>query len=135
MKILQSLKRMISSFSLFRFFNYSVTDIYAQNKHHDQSSLKNASLMTDMVQENARDKEAVKRVRASIKEQQQSMDVRALKPHDPTCLDPISCTKDKCFVFKPDIISRINTPTKAELAKIKRNIKKNAKIINELNLR
>lgn len=51
-----------------------------------------------MTQENP----VVSRVKESFKQQEQEMQMRALKPHQ--CNDPLTCTKDPCWEFEPDKI-------------------------------
>lgn len=46
--------------------------------------------------------ETIKRVRKSFKEQQQAMDARALKAHEISCDDFLTCAKDTCFIQEPD---------------------------------
>lgn len=60
--------------------------------------------ITSTVQEDTRAKESVKRFNKSFEQQQQSLNIRALKPHE--CADPLTCEKDKCFTWKPDKIVR-----------------------------
>lgn len=51
-----------------------------------------------------RTKETIKRVAAVFEEQAEQIQTMALKPHDPTCEDPLTCTKEICFIFVPDKI-------------------------------
>ena len=53
---------------------------------------------------NIRDIEVRKRVKKAFEQQAQAMNARAMMPHDPTCKDPVSCTKKKCFKWEPDLI-------------------------------
>lgn len=55
-------------------------------------------------QESSRDIEARKRVKKAFEEQQSAMNARAMKAHDPSCVDPLTCKKRKCFKFAPDKI-------------------------------
>ncbi len=55
-------------------------------------------------QEDQSTQDTIKRVRASMKKQQQDMNTRALKSHDPSCSDVFNCRKDPCFVWAPDKI-------------------------------
>lgn len=56
----------------------------------------------DVVQEDPRDQQAVKRVRAAFDAQQIQMQTRALKKHGSDCIDILNCKKDICFVGSPD---------------------------------
>lgn len=44
----------------------------------------------------------VSRVKEQFKRQEQETQIRALKPHQ--CGNPISCTKEVCFIWEPDKI-------------------------------
>lgn len=55
-------------------------------------------------QADVRTLETIKRVRKSFKEQESQMQARAMKAHDPSCLDVVACKKRKCFKFEPDKI-------------------------------
>ena len=56
------------------------------------------------VQEDTRDKATRKRVRKAIEQQQEAMNARALVAHDPSCKDPLTCTKNPCFIRETDKI-------------------------------
>lgn len=59
---------------------------------------------TQMTQENIRDAQTRKRVAAAFKAQEKQMQARAMKAHDPSCLDPWGCQKIVCYTFEPDKI-------------------------------
>lgn len=56
------------------------------------------------VQESTRDIASRKRVAKAFAQQQTQMKARALKPHDPTCKDPLMCKQISCFKRVPDKI-------------------------------
>lgn len=58
-------------------------------------------------QENPRDAETRKRVAKAFKEQEKQMQSRAMKAHDPSCEDPISCKKTFCYQWAPDKIVKV----------------------------
>lgn len=69
------------------------------------------------VQEDTRSIKAVKRVRKAFEQQQEAMNIRALKRH--SCSDPDLCTKRICFENIPDKIVHteiVPRKTKEELA-------------------
>lgn len=45
-----------------------------------------------------------RRVRKQIDDQWEEMSLRALTPHDPSCEDPVFCTKKNCFKREADKI-------------------------------
>jgi hypothetical protein len=70
-------------------------------------------------QQDTRDIEVKKRVREAFKEQKQQIDMMAMKQH--SCNDPMSCTKEKCFVWQPDkIVSKPYKVTRKVRMKDKR---------------
>ena len=54
-----------------------------------------------------RDAATRKRVAKAFEEQQEQMQSRAMKAHDVTCEDPISCKKAICFQWAPDKIVKV----------------------------
>lgn len=54
-----------------------------------------------------RDAATRKRVAKAFEEQQQEMQSRAMKAHDATCEDPISCKKTICYQWAPDKIVKV----------------------------
>lgn len=68
-------------------------------------------------QENHRDNKARQAVRKAFEQQEQSMNARALKPHDPCCSDPLTCAKKICFIKKPDTIVKKSTVSENERRK------------------
>jgi len=56
------------------------------------------------VQSDIRDEQAKKRFNKYYDQQEQNVLMRALKQHDATCIDHITCDKDPCFVRVPDKI-------------------------------
>ena len=56
------------------------------------------------VQSDIRDEQAKKRFNKYYDQQEQNVFMRALKQHDPTCPDHITCDKNPCFVRVPDKI-------------------------------
>ena len=56
------------------------------------------------VQSDIRDEEAKKRFNKHYDQQEQNVLMMALKQHDPTCRDNITCDKDPCFIRVPDKI-------------------------------
>lgn len=65
----------------------------------------------DSVKECTRDKATRARVAKAFESQQQQMQARALKAHEPTC-DPLSCDKNICFKRQPDQIKKRTTVTR-----------------------
>ena len=55
-------------------------------------------------QTDTRAHEMIKRIRKAFEQQQQAMNTRALKSHDPSCRDLLSCKKKHCFKREPDKI-------------------------------
>lgn len=55
-------------------------------------------------QVDVRTQETIKRVRKSFAAQQQQMQARAMKSHDPSCGDVLLCKKKTCFKWEPDKI-------------------------------
>ena len=70
---------------------------YFKQTHHIVNSGVDSSFVAPVSQDNARDIETKKRVARAFKLQQGQMQARALKPHDPSCLDPLTCNKKNCF--------------------------------------
>jgi len=64
---------------------------------------------------NTRDFATRKRVKAAFEAQALEMNARAMVPHDPSCKDPITCKKKKCFKWKPGII--VSEPIVIEVKK------------------
>ena len=58
----------------------------------------------DVLQTDTRSHEMIKRIRKAFEQQQQAMNIRALKAHDPSCKDLLSCKKKHCFKREPDKI-------------------------------
>jgi len=61
--------------------------------------------------ENQRDAEARKRVAAAFKAQEKLMQARAMKAHDVSCPDPLTCKKKICFKWEADRIVHENKKT------------------------
>jgi hypothetical protein len=61
-------------------------------------------LAPNAFQEDTRDQATKKRVRIAIEEQEQELMARSLKRHSADCPDPLTCTKDPCFIHGPDKI-------------------------------
>lgn len=57
-----------------------------------------------MQQQDQRYLDMVKRIDCVFQEQKQDMQMRALKPHDSACMDPLFCSKSPCFIYTPDVI-------------------------------
>ena len=60
---------------------------------------------------------AIKRTRASIKQQEISMNMRALKAHAAECTHTSTCTEDPCFKIEPDKIVSEARATQEELSR------------------
>jgi len=58
----------------------------------------------DILQQDARAMEMIKRVKKAFEQQQQAINNRVLKMHDPACPDIFNCTKSACFKREPDKI-------------------------------
>lgn len=65
------------------------------------------------VQENTRDREAVKRFIKSFEQQREQMQARAMVPH--ACSNPLECTKQKCFQWRPDTVVSETIVTKSDI--------------------
>lgn len=74
------------------------------------------------VQEDPRAAAVRSSVRKSFEQQEQAMNIRALKPHDPGCKDPLTCTKKICFIKKHDKI--VDKETVSEAARRKSYIRR-----------
>ncbi len=57
-----------------------------------------------ITREDPRVARSIANVRKAFKNQEQAMNARALKPHDGSCKDPLTCKKIKCFEIVPDKI-------------------------------
>lgn len=51
-----------------------------------------------------RDAETRKRVAKAFEQQAQQMQMRAMKAHDASCIDPWTCKKTICYTWEPDRI-------------------------------
>jgi len=69
-----------------------------------RSKVIHSDFITTSTQEDPRTLESIKQARKSFDEQQQQMQMRALKAHSADCKDPWTCTKSPCFVRMPDKI-------------------------------
>lgn len=61
--------------------------------------------MIDTTQQDPEVAQRIKRVRKMFKEQEASLNARALKPH--SCIDPLSCRKSKCWKWEPDKVGSL----------------------------
>ena len=73
----------------------------ARQQHKAKASIDSISVQPDTYNVEAR-----KRVAAEFAQQQKAMQARALKKHSTACKDPLTCTKNKCFIVEPDKIIR-----------------------------
>jgi hypothetical protein len=87
---------------------------------------------TPTTQEDPRVHEAIKRTRKQFKQQEASMNARALKAHASDCFDNWTCEKDKCFVIEPDKIVAQALASEAEVARVSDNFKKNKAILKNM---
>ena len=76
-------------------------------------------------QEDPKVHESIKRTRASIKQQETQMNMRALKAHSFDCLDPLSCEKDVCFIREPDKIVHVEVASDKEQSRFSEIQRKN----------
>ncbi len=76
----------------------------ARDDFNFSHGIKSNIAYSPLAQEDPRDISIKHSVRAQIDQQWQAMNARALKCHDPKCLDPWTCTKNPCFVYEPDKI-------------------------------
>jgi hypothetical protein len=83
-------------------------------------------------QEDPRVMESIKRTRASIKQQEISMNMRALKSHAAECNDTWTCTKDPCFILEPDKIVSEARATQEEISRYNKQRKKNKQRLNNM---
>lgn len=56
------------------------------------------------VQSDIRDEQAKKRFNKQYDQQEQQIRMMALKQHDPSCIDHITCDRNPCFIRVPDKI-------------------------------
>lgn len=63
-----------------------------------------ASSSTSTVRTDHRDRKMRARVAKAFEQQQKLLKIRALKPHDPNCKDPLMCKQPVCFNRVPDKI-------------------------------
>jgi len=83
----------------------------------------------DLVQQDVDTLARIKRVRKMFDAQSDQMNARALRPH--SCIDLLSCSKSKCWKWKPDKI--VGDSYEVEDDKILRDrIKRNENIIDSL---
>ena len=80
---------------------------------------------TPTTQEDPRTIETIKRTRASIRNQEVSMNMRALKAHSAECNDTWTCTKDPCFKIEPDKIISEARASQEELSRYNKQRKRN----------
>jgi hypothetical protein len=83
-------------------------------------------------QEDPRTVETVKRTRASIKNQEVSMNMRALKSHALDCNDVWTCTADPCFKLEPDKIVSVSRASQDELTRYNKTRKRHKKVLSEI---
>lgn len=67
-----------------------------------------------------RDAATRKRVAKAFEEQQQQMQSRAMKAHDPKCEDPTSCKKTFCYQWAPDKIVKVEIEEKRKRGRPKK---------------
>jgi hypothetical protein len=96
---------------------YFVRRILKKDKKLKLIKMDTPILSPNSFQEDTRDAATKKRVRKAIEEQEQQLTARALKAHSADCPDPLTCTKDPCFIYGPDKI--IGKPRKFKKVKEK----------------
>lgn len=94
--MLKLLKRLWEKFK-FKFIGVDGIDNPIQQTTRTPASVKECT-----TQVCTRDKATRARVSKAIKQQQKQMQMRALKAHDASCKDPLTCTKRHCFVREAD---------------------------------
>jgi hypothetical protein len=87
---------------------------------------------TPTTQEDPRTIETIKRTRASIKKQEVSMNMRALKSHSAECNDSWTCTNDPCFKIEPDKIVSEARASQDELTRYNKQRKKNKQRLTDM---
>lgn len=75
---------------------------FFKNKSIVQADAVRAVVPTHQV--DVRDVETRKRVKKAFEAQESAMKARAMKAHDPSCVDPLTCKKRICFKPVPDKI-------------------------------
>ena len=65
-------------------------------------------ISNNVIQQDTRSHEAIKRVRKAFEQQSEVMHIRSLKRHGSTCKNPDLCTKKICFKWEPDKIVDIS---------------------------
>jgi hypothetical protein len=94
---------------------YFMRKIFAAHEDYNFShGIKSNIAYSPLAQEDTRDAAVKRSVRDQIDRQWQAMNARALKCHDPKCLDPWTCTKNPCFVYEPDKIAWMATVERAK---------------------
>ena len=81
---------------------------WLRNKLKQRSSLVLQDVISPVAQEDTRDAATRKRVAQAIEDQKEIINVMIFKSHEPDC-PIIGCTKDPCFIHKPDIIRGTET--------------------------
>lgn len=89
--MLSKIKNMINRFKIINISDTPIASI-------------NSPLIDPVFCENSKDQEVRKRVDKMFQQQQQDLNIRALKPHSAHCKDPDLCTKPKCWKWAPDKI-------------------------------
>ena len=69
-------------------------------------------ISNNVIQQDTRSHEAIKRVRKAFEQQSEVMHIRSLKRHGSTCKNPDLCTKKICFKWEPDKI--VSEPYKVD---------------------
>lgn len=80
---------------------------------------------TPTTQEDPRTIETIKRTRGSIKQQEVSMNMRALKAHSADCKDSWTCVADPCFILEPDKIVSEHRADQSDLTRYNKQRKLN----------
>jgi hypothetical protein len=88
---------------------------WLRNKLKQRQSLVLQDVMSPTVQEDTRMKEQSKRVNKAFEQQQEAMSIRAMVRHSFDCPDPLTCTKENCWVWEPDkIVGEYIVPLKTK---------------------
>lgn len=98
-----------------------------------RSSINLNTPYTPTTQEDPRTVESIKRTKAAFKQQEVSMNMRALKAHAAECNDPWTCTSEPCFIREPDKIVNVEQASEKEVMRFNSVGARNKRILRNMN--
>jgi hypothetical protein len=88
---------------------------------------------TPTTQEDPRTVQSIKRTRAAFKQQEVSMNMRAMKAHAAECNDTWTCSAEPCFIIEPDKIVNVEQASEKEVMRFNSIASKNKRILRSMN--